>query len=255
MQLSVVTACYNSEATIGDTIESFLTQSHREKEMIVIDGMSSDGTLDVINSFRSLNIRVISERDCGVYDAMNKGLSQFKGDAVGFLNSDDTFHDSQALSLIAEALDQADLVYGDLLMVSDHKSKTIIREWIAGAYGPRAFQRGWQPPHPGFFARRSAVEMTGPFDLSYLTASDYDWMLRALLIEDIRVAYVPRVLVDFQMGGLSTRDWRATLRGTQEALRSRRQHLKAPPIDVAIILRLWRRLLQLRSLRKYYRQS
>lgn len=214
MNLSVVTVCYNSQATIRDTIESFLGQTHGDKELLVIDGGSRDDTLKLVGSFTSPDIRVLSEPDEGVFDAMNKGLRLFVGDAVGFLNSDDTFHDAGALAAIAAGLADADIAYGDILMVSDHQSKEVIREWRAGPYGPKAFQRGWQPPHPGFFVRRAVVERTGPFDLSYETAADYDYMLRALAPNDVRVAHVPCVIADFQMGGVSTRDWRATLKGT-----------------------------------------
>lgn len=252
MRLSVITACFNSESTIADTVESFLEQTHPDKEMIVVDGLSRDRTLDVVRSYGSPDIRIVSEADRGVFDAMNKGLQLFQGDAIGWLNSDDTFHDARVLARVADALADADAVYGDLLMVTDHDTKEVVREWRAGPFGPRAFQLGWQPPHPGFFARRELAERTGSYDLSYRSASDYDWMLRALLQPEVRVAYVPEYLADFQMGGISTRDWRATLNGTRECLRSRRQHLKAPPIDAAVFLRLWRRLFQIRKLSSYY---
>lgn len=252
MKLTVVTACYNSEQTIRTTIESFLTQTHPDRELLIADGGSRDETLSIVAGYASPDIRVISERDSGVYDAMNKGLRQFSGDAVGFLNSDDAFHDKLALARIAEALEQADIAYGDLLMVTDHESKTVVRNWRAGRFSPGAFQRGWQPPHPGFFVRRSVVERVGEFDLGYVTAADYDFMMRAMLLDGVRIAYVPHVLADFMMGGLSTRDWRATLRGTLETLRSRRRHLAAPPVDAAVFLRLARRLLQVRQIRNYY---
>src|SRR6195952_5957804 len=116
MKISVVTASYNSEATIGFAIESFLRQDHPDKEMLVIDGASSDATVKIVESFGSDAIRVFSEKDKGVYDAMNKGFRLYQGDAVGFLNSDDTFHDSGALGDIAAALQDADIVYGDLNM-------------------------------------------------------------------------------------------------------------------------------------------
>lgn len=252
MKLSVVTVCYNSQATIADTIESFLAQTHPDKELLIIDGASQDDTLSVVSSYASPDIRVVSEPDKGVFDAMNKGLRLFSGDAMGFLNSDDTFHDAGALEAIAAGLANADIVYGDLLMVADHRSKVVVREWRAGEYVPGAFQRGWQPPHPGFFVRRAVAERTGFFDLSYLAASDYDYMLRALALDGVRVGYVPRVIADFKMGGVSTRDWRATLRGTMESLRSRREHFNAPPIDAALFLRLIRRVLQIRKLSGYY---
>jgi glycosyltransferase len=183
MKISVVTASYNSEATIGFTIESFLEQSHPEKEMLVVDGASSDATLKLVESFGSDAIRVFSEKDKGVYDAMNKGFRLFHGDAVGFLNSDDTFHDSRALSAIAAAMQDSDIVYGDLNMVVDHRTKRLFRAWRGGVFKRYSFQLGWVPPHPTFYMRREVVERVGAYDLSYITSADYDYMLRAPRVE------------------------------------------------------------------------
>ncbi|KWV59510.1 hypothetical protein AS156_31260 [Bradyrhizobium macuxiense] len=248
MKISVVTASYNSEATIGHTIESFLAQNHREKEMLVIDGASSDGTLRIVESFQSDEIRVFSEKDAGVYDAMNKGLRLFEGDVVGFLNSDDTFHDSSTLAHIAAGVSDSDIVYGDLNMVTDHLSKRIVRKWRGGKFGRYSFQLGWVPPHPTFYVRREVIRKVGDYDLSYKTTADYDYMLRAMALNDFRVRYLPRVIADFQMGGISTQGLGVTIRGNLECLRSRRTHLNAPPIDAAFFLRFARRILQIRQL-------
>src|SRR3954447_13406184 len=231
MKISVVTASYNSEATIGFTIESFLEQTYPEKEMLVIDGASSDATVKTVESFGSDAIRVFSEQDAGVYDAMNKGLRLFEGDAIGFLNSDDTFHDSGVLGEIAAALQEADIVYGDLNMVTDHRTKRLARSWRGGRFGRHSFQLGWVPPHPTFYMRREVARKVGDYDLSYVTTADYDYMLRSLALNDFRVRYLPKVIADFQMGGISTSGWRVMLRGNLECLRSRRQHLNAPVID------------------------
>ena len=247
MKISVVTASYNSEATIGFTIESFLAQNHPDKEMLVIDSVSSDTTLKIVESFGSDAIRVFSEKDKGVYDAMNKGLRLFQGDAVGFLNSDDTFHDPDVLSDIAAAMQDCDIVYGDLNMVTDHHSKTLARAWRGGTFKRYAFQLGWVPPHPTFYMRREVAEKVGDYDLSYVTTADYDYMLRALALNHFRVRYIPRVLADFQMGGISTKGWRVMVRGNLECLRSRRVHLNAPVIDAALFLRPLRRIFQLRK--------
>jgi glycosyltransferase len=249
MKISVVTASYNSEATIGFTIESFLKQNHREKEMLVIDGASGDATLKIVESFNSDAIRVFSEKDKGVYDAMNKGLHLFQGDAVGFLNSDDTFHDSQVLGDIAAAMQDADIIYGDLEMVTDHRTKSLHRSWRGGVFKRYSFQLGWVPPHPTFYMRREVAQKVGDYDLSYITTADYDYMLRALALNNFRVRYIPRVVADFQIGGISTRGWRVTARGNLECLRSRRVHLNAPIVDAAFFLRFLRRIFQIRKLR------
>jgi glycosyltransferase len=246
MKISIVTASYNSEATIGFTIESFLAQNHPEKEMLVIDGASSDATLKIVESFGSDAIRVFSEKDLGVYDAMNKGFHLFSGDAVGFLNSDDTFHAPDTLGSIAAALRDADIVYGDLEMVTDHRTKRVVRSWRGGTFNRYSFQLGWVPPHPTFYMRKEVAQKVGDYDLSYVTTADYDYMLRALALNDFRVRYIPRVIADFQMGGISTSGWRVTLRANLECLRSRREHLNAPIIDAAFFLRFVRRIFQIR---------
>jgi glycosyltransferase len=247
MKISVVTASYNSEATIGFTIESFLEQSHLDKEMLVIDGASTDATLKIVQSFGSDAIRVFSEKDKGVYDAMNKGFHLFQGDVVGFLNSDDAFHDSRTLADIAAAMQDSDIVYGDLNMVTDHRTKSLVRSWRGGVFKSYSFQLGWVPPHPTFYIRREVAQKVGEYDLSYITTADYDYMLRALALNNFRVCYVPRVIADFQMGGISTSGWRVTARGNRECLRSRRVHLNAPIIDAAFFLRFLRRILQIRK--------
>jgi glycosyltransferase len=248
MKISVVTASYNSRATIGFTIESFLEQDHSEKEMLVIDGASSDDTLKIVESFGCDAIRVFSEPDQGVYDAMNKGLHLFQGEALGFLNSDDTFHDRGTLGSIAAAMQDADIVYGDLNMVTDHRTKRLVRSWRGGNYKRYSFQLGWVPPHPTFYMRREVARTVGDYDLKYVTTADYDYMLRAIALNDFRVRYIPWVIADFQVGGISTRGLGVSIRGNLECLRSRREHLKAPPIDAAFFLRFARRLFQLRKL-------
>jgi glycosyltransferase len=248
MKISVVTASYNSEATIGFTIDSFLEQNHPEKEMLVIDGASSDATLKIVESFGSDAIRVFSAKDQGVYDAMNKGLHLFQGDVVGFLNSDDTFHDSRVLGDIAAAMQDCDIVYGDLNMVTDHRTKRLFRSWRGGSFKRYSFQLGWVPPHPTFYMRREVVQKVGNYDLRYVITADYDYMLRALALNNFRVRYIPRVIADFQMGGISTRGWRVTFTGNLECLRSRREHFNAPIIDPAFFLRFLRRIFQIRRL-------
>jgi glycosyltransferase len=246
MKISVITASYNSETTIGFTAESFLAQSYIDKELLIVDGASTDTTLKIVESFGSDAIRVISENDQGVYDAMNKGFRLFRGDVVGFLNSDDTFHDSDALGDIAAAMQHSDIVYGDLDMVTDHQTKRLVRSWRGGKFHRYSFQLGWVPPHPTFYMRRQVVQKVGDYDLSYITTADYDYMLRALALNNFRVRYIPRTIADFQMGGISTKGWLVRARGNLECLRSRRAHLRAPFIDAAFFLRFLRRILQIR---------
>src|SRR6202048_2743750 len=178
---------------------------------------------------------------------MNKGLRLFQGDAVGFLNSDDTSHDPAALGDIAAAMQDSDIVYGDLNMVTDHCTKRLGRPGGGGIFKGYLFQLDWVPPHPTFYMRREVAQKVGDYDLSFVTTADYDYMLRALALNKFRVRYVPRVIADFQMGGISTTGWRVTFRANLECLRSRRVHLNAPIIDAAFFLRFLRRIVQIRA--------
>jgi glycosyltransferase len=246
MKISVVTVSRNSAATIGLTIDSFLQQRHPDKELLVIDACSTDGTVAIVKSFGADDIRLISEADSGIYDAMNKGLRLFTGEAIGFLNSDDTFRSEDSLSLIAEGLAEADIVYGDLYIVTDHHTKRVFRTWKAGGFWASSLGSGWMPPHPTFYIRRKVAETVGEFDLRYQVASDYDYMLRAMFVHHHKIKYVPRFLVDYQLGGISSGSVRGIVTGNLECLDSRRRHLKTPAVDRAFFLRPIRRLVQVR---------
>jgi glycosyltransferase len=246
MKISVVTVCLNSERTIALTIESFLKQTYPNKEMLVIDGMSRDRTVEIARSFGSDAIRVISESDKGIYDAMNKGLRWFSGDAVGFIGSDDMFHGPRSLELLAAGLQNADVVYGDVHIVKDHVSKAVVRTHRGGKYHPRALQRGWMPPHTTFYIRRHVVRSVGEFDTRYRIGADYDFVLRTMALNSFRNQYIPQILVDFQIGGVSSRGFfRSTLVHNLEALDSRRRLLGAAVIDAAFFMKPARSFMQL----------
>ena len=246
MKISVVVACLNSERTIALTIESFLKQTHADKEMLLIDGMSRDRTVEIARSFGSDAVRVFSESDNGIYDAMNKGFRWFSGDAVGFLGSDDVFHGPRSLELLAEGLQNADVVYGDAHIVKDQVSKTVVRTHKGDGYHPRAIQRGWMPPHTTFYVRRHVVDAVGPFDTRYRIGADYDLILRTMALHNFRSRYIPRVLVDFQIGGVSSRGFfRSTLVHNLEALDSRRRLLGVAVVDAAFFMKPARSFMQL----------
>jgi glycosyltransferase len=249
MKISVVTVCLNSAATIADTLRSFVEQTHPDKELLLIDGGSTDETLEIARSFQNPQFRIFCEPDNGIYDAMNKGLDAYSGDAVGFLNSDDTFHDRDALTAIADGLVSAEAVYGDLIFVTDQKSKKIVRRWKSGMYNRGDFRSGWLPPHPTFYIRRELAARTGRFDLQYGSAADYDFMLRALELHACTVRYIPQTLVDFQNGGQSSGSITGYIRANLLCLKSRQQHLQSPIVDIALIAKPFRKLVQFQFLR------
>jgi len=234
MRISVVTVCRDAAPTIGETLESFFRQSHPDKELLVVDGGSTDGTLEIVRSFEREGLTAISEPDRGIYDAMNKGLGAFGGDAVGFLNADDRFHDPDALAVLAAALANADVCYGDIDYIGGVRRDRIVRRWRSTTWRRGGFRTGWMPAHPTFYCRRRVVETVGRFDLRYRLAADYDFMLRALELGDFSAARIDRVLVDMDAGGRTSASLEARLRHNFEALASRRRWLGAGLIDYAL---------------------
>lgn len=226
MKISVITAVYNNQATLADTLNSILAQDYRNTELIVVDGASTDGTLEVIQRYAGQIAQIVSEPDRGIYDALNKGIRLATGDIVGFLHSDDIFADNQVLTRIAAALanPSVDACYGDLCYVRQDKPERVVRYWRAGRYHPRLLARGWMPPHPTFYARRELYERFGGFDLNYRIAADYDCLLRFLGKGHIHCAYIPEVLVHMRLGGISNRSLPNLLRKSREDYRALRQN-------------------------------
>lgn len=224
MKITVITAVFNNRETIAEAIDSALAQIGADFELVVIDGASTDGTLDVLRGYGAKIPVLVSERDHGIYDALNKGIERASGDVIGFLHSDDLFADSSVLARVSHAFaDQAvDVVYGDLLYVQKHDPARVVRYWRAGEYSRARLGWGWMPPHPTFYVRRSVYERLGAFDTRYRIAADYDCILRILGRDDIQSAYIPEVLVKMRVGGASNRSLSNVLRKSAEDYRALR---------------------------------
>ena len=218
MKLSIITVSYNSAATIGDTLRSVAAQTHPDIEHIVVDGDSTDATLDVVRAEGRHLARVLSEPDRGIYDAMNKGLRLASGDFVGFLNADDMLATPHTAARIADAASTADAVYGDLVYVHQDRPQAVLRYWSSGAFSPARLRFGWMPPHPTLYLRRSVQQALGEFDLRLRIAADYDFMLRCLGLPGLRVAYLPEVLIRMRTGGASNRSLAALRNKSREDL-------------------------------------
>lgn len=209
MLVSVITVCFNSAATIKDTFQSVAAQSHRELEHLIIDGGSTDGTLELIKSYAAAQaqgrVRWISEADKGLYDAMNKGIEMSSGELVGFLNADDFFAYPEAISDLASccASAQTDCIYADLKYVDGIDTDKIRRTWKSGAFSASRFLWGWMPPHPTFYAKKSAYKAWGKYRLDFKSAADYELMLRFLVKHRASAAYLPKTLVHMRAGGVS----------------------------------------------------
>lgn len=243
MKISVLTTSCNAETTLRFTIDSFLAQDYPEKEMIILDGGSADKTLEIAKSYGDA-VHVYSAPDCGMYDALNKGLKLFAGDAMGTLNADDTYHDSSVLGRIADALSEADIVHGDLDFVADHARKRVVRRWRAADRPGKGFLSGWMPAHPTFYVRRKVVETVGNFDLSLTLAADYDWMLRAVELCGMRTNRIHYVLIDMKQGGASTSGVTAYIKHNLQSLKARRKWLGSGIVDSALIAKPARKVSQ-----------
>lgn len=206
MRISIITPTYNSAKTISRTIESIISQNYADLEYIVIDGVSSDGTQDIVLRYKDkINIKLISEKDDGIYDAMNKGIKMATGDIIGILNSDDFYANDNVLSDIAEAFKDPgiDAVYGDISYFGSDINK-VTRYWKAGEYKESKLNNGWAIPHPSLFLRKSVYDKCGLFNISLGIAADYEFILRILKIYKINVKYIPKVFVKMYSRGVSS---------------------------------------------------
>ena len=229
MKVSVITAVFNSKQHIGDCIKSVVSQTYPDIEHIIIDGGSTDGTVDIIKNYREGISRWISEPDKGLYDALNKGIRLATGDVIGFLHADDIYADASVIGKVAAAMSRsnADSCYGDLLYVDKNNPERIIRYWKSRPYEKGMFGRGWMPPHPTFFVRKEIYERYGSFNTDFRIASDYELMLRFLEKEKISTWYIPEVLIKMRTGGASNRSLKNMVIKTTEDYKAWRvNHLR-----------------------------
>ena len=202
MKISIITVCFNAEDTISDTIQSVLSQDYEDVEYIIVDGKSTDRTLEIIQS-KQKRIQLISERDQGIYDAMNKGINIASGDVIGILNADDVYKNKQVLSEVMNAFkNNVSIVYGDIEYVNNDLSR-VVRKWKAGIFRPGKFKWGWMPPHPGFFMKKSCYQRYGLFNLNLSTSADYELMLRMFEVHKLNHFYIPKIITSMRIGGVS----------------------------------------------------
>lgn len=221
MKITIITATYNSGATVRDTLTSVQGQSYPDIEHLIIDGASSDATLGIVREFAHVTA-CHSQKDRGIYDAMNRGVSYATGDIVGILNSDDVYVDNTTIASVMQVFAEtgADAVYGDLNYVQADDLNKIVRRWRAGAFDRQSFKWGWMPPHPSFFVRRELYEKFGKFNLEFRSAADYELMLRMAYKHQVNCAYLPHVLVKMRTGGVSNASFKNRIRANREDLRA-----------------------------------
>lgn len=204
-RLSIITATYNSEKSIIKTINSLNEQTYQDYEHIIIDGGSIDDTVKLAKKSSLKNPIIISQKDDGIYTALNKGISLSCGEYIGFLHSDDVY---SSVNVIKELIDvmnttNPDIIYGDLVYVSSKNHDKVIRKWISGPFSQKQLKFGWMPPHPTFFMKKEIYEKYGCYNQIYSISGDYDAMVRYLKLEGLKIVYINKVLIKMALGGLS----------------------------------------------------
>ena len=238
MKISVITVCYNSALTIKNTLESVALQRYKDFEHLIIDGGSKDGTLEIIRAWKGHPVRLISESDEGIYDAMNKGIKLATGDVVAFLNADDFYKDADVLARVARVMqaEQLDALYGDVEFFRPGQQDIVARRYNSGRFTAGRLGWGWMPAHPALFVRRALFERYGVFRTDYRIAGDFEFIARVFKHPELRHRHLPESLVRMQLGGISTSGWRATLQLNREMMRACRSN-SIPTNWVKMLLR------------------
>lgn len=221
MKISIITVSYNSSATIRDSINSILAQDHPDIEYIVVDGNSTDNTLEIVKSFGH-QIKWISEPDNGIYDAMNKGLKIATGDVVGILNSDDFYSTNQIVSQVAAEFSDPsiDVVFGDLVFVDPQNLNKTVRKYSSAKWNPDRFAWGFMPAHPSVFIRGKYYEQFGLFKTDYKIAADYELLIRFLYVHKLKYRYLPHTMVKMRTGGVSSKNLMSNVVLNNEIIRA-----------------------------------
>lgn len=222
MKISIITVCYNAENTIAGTIQSVLSQTYDNVEYIIIDGASTDKTVDIITQYKDKLSCFITEPDKGIYDAMNKGISKATGDIVGILNADDFYMDEDVLFTVAKIFreQKVDSVFADLVYVRPENLDKTVRFYSSKDFRPEKFAYGWMPAHPTFFVKRSIYEKYGLFKTDYRIAADYELLVRFLYRYRITYSYLNKVLIKMRTGGVSTKNLKSNWILNKEIVRA-----------------------------------
>lgn len=248
MKISVITITYNSAKTLPRALESVQSQKYDDIEHIIVDGASTDGTREIVEAYaaKHRNVRWISEKDKGIYNALNKGIHLATGDVIGFLHSDDVLKNADSIGHIAAvfANKSVEVVYGDLQYC---RGKKVIRRWVSNAFECNSLKYGWMPPHPTMYVRKEVYEQVGEYDEWFHISADYDMILR-IFSAGYKTHYLPEVLVCMEVGGASNKNTKARLSKTQEDyIALKKNHIGAGYFTVACK--------QLRKLKQFLRKG
>ena len=229
MKLSIITVTFNSGSTLSDTIQSVLLQSYPNIEYILVDGFSNDNTVDIIKEYEPLfgdRMKWVSEKDFGLYDAMNKGIRMATGDIVGIINSDDFYHRSDVISKVIEAFqdEEVQAVYADIRFVNPNNLDKTVRYYSSRKFVPRRFRFGFMPAHPTFFTYRKYFEEFGYYKIDYKIAADYELLIRLLYTHHLKTKYLPLDFMKMRMGGASTATIKSNILLNKEIVRACREN-------------------------------
>lgn len=226
MKISIITVAKNAASTIEDTLSSVAGQNHAPVEHIIIDGASTDATLDIVRRHSDHLSWIVSEPDQGLYHAMNKGISLATGDVIGTLNADDTYANGDVLTRVAGVFadPNVEACFADLVYVHRHDPERVVRYWKSRPFVSGSFARGWIPAHPTFFVRSDVYDRYGDFDLRYRLQSDFELTMRFLQVHGINSVYIPEILVRMRMGGTTNNSLINIIKGNLESFRACRDH-------------------------------
>jgi len=228
LKISIITATFNSSESLKSCIDSVVMQDYSSIEYIIIDGKSSDSTTEIVKNYQATYsyIKMVSENDSGIYDALNKGLALATGDVIGFLHSDDLFPSNTIISELATKINDNNLdgIYGDLQYVTKENTNKIIRIWKSCDFRPELLKKGWMPAHPTLIIKKQVYLKHGFFNKSYKISADYDFMLRIFKDSNLKFGYLPKVVTKMRVGGVSNRSIKNIIKKTKEDYRAVRSN-------------------------------
>jgi len=240
LKISIITPVYNGAATIKDCMESVVSQTYQNKEHLIIDGLSSDATVSVVNSAKSDFVKLVSEKDNGIYDAINKGIDFADGDVVCFLSADDMYAHENVLQTIATVFQshpEADMIYGDILYVDRTDLSKTVRYWKSSTFKPGLFKKGWMAPNTALFLKKKLFKNYGLFSLKLKMASDYELQFRFFERHKLKSVYVPGILVRMRSGGVSNSNLKNIYKSVRECYQAlANQNVRYPVIYIFNIL-------------------
>lgn len=246
MKISIITVVYNNDKTILDAMQSVFCQTYKNIEYVIIDGGSKDKTVSLINAYKDKLGYFVSEKDNGLYDAMNKGIKACTGDVIGILNSDDLYQDSNIIEAVMDEFNnnpELDILYGDLVYVKSENTDIVVRNWKSKEYYDRFFENANVPPHPSLFVKREVYKEAGLFDLQYKLAADYELMLRMFKKYHFKSKYFNRLIIKMRLGGATNQSFINIFNQNKEILIAWKNNgLKAP--FYLMPLRIFKRLVQ-----------